>query len=771
MLGGFILFLLLIIVGSGGAAYVYFKYSKDLPDVRVLKDYQPSIITRIYSDQDELIGEFYVEKRILVPLEKIPLRLKQAALAVEDANFYSHHGIDPKAIMRAFISNLYAGHVVEGASTITQQLSKTFFLSRERNLERKIREAILSIRLEMVFSKDEILEMYLNQIYYGHGSYGVEAASLTYFGKHVQDLTIEECAMIAGLPKSPNHYSPYRNPKQAKLRRNHAIQRMAALGFISQEEATQAIESNFKLSGNLYRLNHAPYFVEYIRQFLEDTYGSSKIYNDGLNVYTTLSLKNQTIAQNITRDHLRETDKRYGYRGPVGHFNISQSKSALQHYVQKLNSFKDGEIIGTDSIIKGLVVDVGDKEVRVFLGNGEGNINIDNMNWARKPDTKVDGLWARIRKPSEALSEGDVILVKTLAVSSKGTWSLALEQEPEVEAGLLSLDRNGQIKAMIGGYDFSRSQFNRVMQAVRQPGSAFKPIIYATAISEGYTPASIIIDSPIIFKDKDGNFDDKWTPGNYEDKFYGPTSLRTALAHSRNIVTIKLLQSIGVRKTIDMAKSFGITSNIEENLSIALGSSALTLYELTEAFSVFANNGKMITPVAVRYIKDRNNEVIYSTKPVVTEVIPSGVAYVITTMLESVVQEGTGVKIKALKRPVAGKTGTTNNFVDAWFIGYTPDLLTGVWVGKDKDEPLGIHETGARTAIPVWMDYMKEVLEGTVVRSFAPPPDVTFVKTRRESENAANFDDTDAFYEVYLNDNLPERTSGSRPVPTTENVF
>lgn len=770
-LGGFFLFLILSIVGSGGAAYIYYKYSKDLPDVRVLKDYQPSIITRIYSDQDELIGEFYIEKRILVPLSKIPLKMKQATLAVEDSNFYSHHGIDPKAIFRAFIANLYAGHVVEGASTITQQLSKTFFLSRERSFERKIREAILSIRLEMFFSKDEILEMYLNQIYYGHGSYGVEAAALTYFGKHIQNLTIDQCAMLAGIPKSPNYYSPYRNPKQAKVRRNHAIRRMATLEYISDEEATQAVNANFNLSGNIERLNHAPYFVEYIRQFLEDTYGSTKMYHDGLKVYTTLSLKNQVIAQNVVHENLRETDKRYGYRGPLEHIAVHQDKSALQRQAQKLNGLKEDENIGLGNIIKGIVWNVGERDVRVLLGNGEGIIDIENMNWARKPNVKVDGSWAKIHRPSEALSEGDVILVKTLSVGDNGKWSLALEQEPEVEASLLSLDRTGQIKAMVGGYDFSKSQFNRALQAVRQPGSAFKPIIYATALSEGYTPSSVIVDSPIIFKDKDGDFYDKWKPSNYEEKFYGPTSLRTALTHSRNVVTIKLLQNIGVKKTIETARKLGIKSRLEDNLSIALGSSGLTLYELTTAFSVFANNGKMNTPVAIRYIKDRNDEIIYTAKPEVSEVIPSGVAYLVTNMMESVVQDGTGAKVKALKRPVAGKTGTTNNYIDAWFMGYTAELLTGVWVGKDKDEPLGINETGARAAIPIWLEFMKEALEGVAVKDFIPPPDVTFLKSNQDSGSAANFDDSDTKYEVFLSNNLPEKSKSYYTQSVPENIF
>ncbi|MBI4385005.1 MAG: PBP1A family penicillin-binding protein [Nitrospinae bacterium] len=770
LLCGFLLLLAVVSFGSVAAGYIYFKFSDDLPDVAVLKNYQPSIITRIYSDKDELIGEFDVEKRVLVPLEKIPLKLKQATLAVEDANFYSHWGIDPKAIFRAFFANLQAGHVVEGASTITQQLSKTFFLSREKSIERKIREAILAVRLEALFGKDEILEMYLNHIYYGHGTYGVEAAAQTYFGKHVQDLTLEQCATIVGLPKAPNHYSPYRNPEQARQRRNHVIRRMAALDFIDEKEADRALKSDIKLGGSLDRLNEAPYFVEYIRQFLEDKYGSSKMYHDGLEVYTTLNLKDQVIAQKAVRENLRVADKRYGYRGPVAKVDPGWSHAAMQKYARDLNEFKNGEGVQEGKIVRGIVADVGPDQVRVLFGNGEGIIDIDNMSWARPPNLKVDGAWARIRSPGEALSVGDIILAKPLSASPSGIWSLALEQEPEVEAGLLSLDRGGNIKAMVGGYDFSRSQFNRALQAVRQPGSAFKPVIYATAISQGFTPASIIIDSPIIFKDKEDYFDDRWKPENFEEKFYGPTSLRTALTHSRNVVTIKLLQNIGVKKAIQLARKLGISSPLSENLSIALGSSGVTLYELTTAFSVFANNGKLISPMPVRYIKDRNKEVIYTAQPKIVDVLPGGVAYVITNMLESVVQDGTAVKVKALKRPVAGKTGTTNNYVDAWFVGFTPELMTGVWVGKDKDESLGINETGARAAIPIWLDYMKDALEGEPVKDFEAPEDVTFLRINPETGRASGFDDPASKFEAFLGSNLPEKSAGS-PAPAVENTF
>ncbi|SVB56066.1 uncharacterized protein METZ01_LOCUS208920, partial [marine metagenome] len=542
---------------------IYFHYSQDLPYVRELKNYHPSTITQIYSDGNEKVAEFYIEKRIMIPLENIPLALKQATLAVEDSNFYYHFGIDPKATFRAFITNLKAGRVVEGGSTITQQLSKTLFLSRERTFPRKIREAILSVRLELVFTKDEILEMYLNQIYYGHGSYGVEAAARTYFGRGVADITIAECAMIASLPKAPNHYSPYKDAERAQKRRNRTIRRMAYLSFITKEERESAINEEFHLGEITTMLNRAPYFVEHIRQFLEEKYGSSKLYRGGLKVYTTLDIGLQESAQKAIRKHLRVADKRYGYRGSLGNVDLSRGELSIQEALIKMNRFEEGEGITEGNIIKGVVISVDEKQVSVFLGPDEGTIDILDMNWARPPNTRLDGRWAKIQRPSEALYPGDLIWVKPLRIIEGGLgWALALEQEPRVEGSLVSLDpKTGQVKAMVGGYSFSKSKFNRAVQAVRQPGSAFKPIIYAAAIKEGFSPASIIIDSPIIFKEKEDAFD-KWKPVNFEEKFYGPTSLRTALTHSRNVVTVKLMQNIGVKGTIKLAKSLGITSKM-----------------------------------------------------------------------------------------------------------------------------------------------------------------------------------------------------------------
>jgi penicillin-binding protein 1A len=752
------IFFICLTAGFFGTAFIYFHYSKDLPDVRKLKDHQPSTITQIYSDKDEKIAEFYIEKRIIVSLENIPLGLKQATLAVEDSNFYYHFGIDPKAIFRAFITNLKAGYVVEGGSTITQQLTKTIFLSREKTLPRKIKEAILAVRLELVFSKDEILEMYLNQIYYGHGTYGVEAAARTYFGKRVNDLTIAECAMIASLPKAPNNYSPYRNPKKARKRRNHVIRRMADVSFITRAQAKASLQEDFHLGQVQEMLNKAPYFVEHVRRILEKRFGSSKLYRAGLKVYTTLNMDMQESAQRAIKENLQNADKRYGYRGSLGTVDLSRGEISVQNAMLKQNNFSEKKGIEIGSIVNGTVMSVGETQAWIIIGAEDGYLDIKDMNWARKPNSKIDGRWTKIRHPNEAITAGDMIRVKILDRKQDGSgWSLALEQEPEVEAALISLDPlTGHVKAMVGGYNFYKSQFNRAVQAIRQPGSAFKPIIYAAAVNEGFSPSSIIIDSPIIFKEKEDIFD-KWKPVNFEQKFYGPTSLREALAHSRNVVTVKLMQKIGIKSSIHLARSLGISSNLEENLSIALGSSGMTLFELTSAYSAFANMGTLIKPAAIRNIKSRNGELLFTSVPESTQPIGPGTAHIITSLMQSVIKNGTATKVKALKRPVAGKTGTTNNYVDAWFMGYTPELVTGVWVGKDKDEPLGKNETGSRTAIPIWLQFMQEALANRPKINFPITTDIQFLKVQPESGEPAKFGDTDSKFELFSQNFLPEK--------------
>jgi penicillin-binding protein 1A len=802
-------FLSCLVIGFTGAGILYFKYSGDLPDVRALKEYQPNIITKVYSDTDELIAEFFIEKRIMVGFDQIPLHLKQATLAVEDSSFYYHLGIDPKAIVRASVANYRAGHVVEGASTITQQLTKTLYLSPQKKFERKIREAILAIRMELIFSKDEILEMYLNQIYYGHGSYGVAAAARTYFGKELKDLTISECAMIASLPKAPTHYSPYNNLTKALKRRDHAIRRMEYHGFITEEEMQASLAEPLELGEVKGMLNKAPYFIEHIRQFIQENYGSKQLYQDGMKIYTTLNLEKQQAAERALMDGLRLADKRYGYRGPLDNIDPDQDIQVLNNLLMELNQrstettpdtdesieasnsisaepakpsndplaateadssqpvmpFKEGELV------KGIVTQIKDEEVAVYLGGDQGIIRLENMSWAREPNPKLDGKYHQITDPKEALSKGDLIEVKILAALEKGGWDLGLEQDPLAQSGLISMEPStGFIKAMVGGYDFSKSQFNRATQAIRQPGSAFKPIIFATAIQDGFTPASIVIDSPIIFKEKEDTFG-KWKPVNFEKKFYGPTSIRTALTHSRNVVTIKLLQNTGVPKAIQMARRLGITTKLSNNLSIALGSSGVTLYELVAAYSIFANQGVRLPPVPIRYIKDRNDETLYTYEPVGESVISTGMAFMITSLMESVVQHGTAHIIReTLNRPIAGKTGTTNDYNDAWFIGFSPELVTGVWVGNDEDESLGVNETGGRTAIPIWLKYMQEALKGVPVKSFPIPNDVTYIRINQETGEETTFDDPDGRFEVFLNENLPDKSeSGINPLE--ENTF
>jgi len=532
---------------------------------------------------------------------------------------------------------------------------------------------------------------------------------------------------------------------------------MAYLSFITREEGESAINEEFHLGEITNMLNRAPYFVEHIRQFLQEKYGSSKLYRGGLKVYTTLDIGLQESAQKSIRKNLRVADKRYGYRGSLGNVDLSRGELSIQEALIKMNHFEEGEGITEGNIIKGVVISVDEKQVSVFLGPDEGTIDILDMNWARPPNTRLDGRWAKINRPSEALYPGDLIWVKPLRIIEGGLgWALALEQEPQVEGSLVSLDpKTGQIKAMVGGYSFSKSQFNRAVQAIRQPGSAFKPLIYAAAIKEGFSPASIIIDSPIIFKEKENAFD-KWKPVNFEQKFYGPTSLRTALTHSRNVVTVKLMQNIGIKGTIKLAKSLGITSNMEKNLSISLGSSGLTLFQLTSAYSAFANNGTLTKPRSIRYIQNRKGEILYTSKPEISHPISPGVAYTITSLLQSVVEHGTGKKVKALNRPVAGKTGTTNNFVDAWFMGYTPELVTGVWVGKDKDESLGRNETGSRAAIPIWLQFMQEALVSKPITNFQAPSEIQYLRIRPEVGEPASFNEPGSRFEIFLQDYLPD---------------
>lgn len=717
----------LSVLGVLGSAGIYLYLSKDLPKISSLKDYNPPIITTVYSDDNRKIAEFYNERRIVIPMSEIPKTLIDAFVAAEDARFYKHEGIDFLSIIRAFYKNIEAGAIVQGGSTITQQVTKSFLLTPEKSYTRKIKEAILAHRIDRTFSKDEILLLYLNQIYLGHGAYGVEAAAENYFRKSVRELNLAECAILAGLPQAPSKYSPFKFPEKAKERQIYVLNRMVAEGYIDNIQATEAInvKLDIKPRRNWY-IEEVPFYTEHVRRYVEKKYGPAMLYNEGLRIYTAVNIEMQKIARTEIKKGLKELDKRQGYRGPLNHF----SPEEIETFSKKLQIEFDKTPLEKGKIVKGVVIDVNDRkdEIMVRMGNAKGIIGISDMKWAREPNPEVASYESYIKHVGDVLRIGDVILIK-LKDKKKDSdlWALALEQVPKVQGALLAIEsETGSVKVMIGGKDFRESQFNRAIQSRRQPGSAFKPIIYAAALDKGYTPATMIIDSPIVFQDAESGF--RWKPKNYKEKFFGPTLLRQALTKSRNVVTIKILQDIGIDYTIDYAKKLGITSNLSRNLSIALGSSGVSLLELVNAYSVFANGGLRVEPLFITKIVDRNGNILEEITPVREKAIEKSTAYIMTSLLEGVVKHGTGRRVRALGRPVAGKTGTTNNLYDAWFVGYTPRYITGTWVGFDDGRSLGKNETGSRAASPIWLDFMKEVLAGKPIRIFQVPEGIVFSK-------------------------------------------
>lgn len=724
--------LLLMLVGAAATAGLFYYLGRDLPKISSLKDYHPSVITTVYSDDHRKIAEFYKERRILVPLDRIPLKLQQAFISAEDSRFYKHQGIDLFSILRAFIKNIEAGTIVQGGSTITQQVTKSFLLTPERSYKRKIKEAMLAYQIDKAFSKDEILYLYLNQIYLGHGAYGVEAAAENYFGKPVEDLNLAECAMLAGLPQAPSRYSPFHYFERAKQRQIYVLNRMVDEGYISDVEAAEAINTplDIKPRRNWY-LEKVPVYTEDIRRYVEKKYGEDALYNQGLKIYAAVNIDMQKAAREEIQKGLRDLDHRQGYRGPLKKLAADE----IEAYCQELQKELDQQPLAPGASAKGVVIDVDDKAglVAVRMGNQRGQIKMESMRWARKPDPEVAWYRARIRHPSQALAVGDVIEVTVGEKDAKtDLWNLELDQVPEAQAALLCIEAGtGLVKIMVGGRDFNESQFNRALQSRRQPGSAFKPIIYAAALDKGFTPATVIIDSPIVFKDEEHDF--TWKPRNYGKKFYGPTLLREALAKSRNVVTIKIMQDIGIDYVIDYARKLGVESEFPHDLSIALGSSGVSLLEIVRAYSVFANQGYLVQPAFITKIEDRYGNVLEEMSPVRKKVIEKSTAYIMTSLLEGVVKFGTGQRVRALKRPVAGKTGTTNNLYDAWFVGYTPRFIMGVWVGFDQEHSLGVGETGSRAASPIWLGTMQKILKNEPVRIFQVPEGVVFAKIDAET--------------------------------------
>ena len=722
---------LILMLGSLATIVGVFIYlSKDLPKIASLKDYHPSVITTVYSDDNRKIAEFYKERRVVAPLEKIPLKLQQAFISAEDARFYKHQGIDLVSIARAFFKNLEAGTIVQGGSTITQQVTKSFFLSPERSYERKIKEAILAYRIDKTLSKEEILYLYLNQIYLGHGAYGVAAAAANYFNKKVADLNLAECAMLAGLPQAPSRYSPFKYPERARDRQTYVLNRMVAEGYITNLKASDALSTKLDIrSRRNWYLEKVPLYTEHVRRYIEKKYGRDTLYREGLKVYTGVNIEMQKAAHEEVLKGTRDLDRRQGYRGSIKHLK----EEKVEDFFSKDN--EPPPLLNVGKKTQGVVIAVDDKagQVTVRLKEGKGRIELEDIRWARKPNPEIAYYEDRLKKPSDALAVGDVIEVMAKGEQdSEGFWPLSLEQTPKVQGALLCIEaETGLVKVMIGGRNFRESQFNRAIQSRRQPGSSFKPIIYAAAIDKGYTAATEIIDSPIIFKDEINDF--TWKPKNYGKKFYGPTLLREALAKSRNVVTIKVLQDIGIDYAIDYARKLGIASHLSKDLSIALGSSGVSLLEIVNSYSVFANQGNFIEPSFVTKIVDRDGNVLEEMNPDRKKVIEKSTAYIMTTLLEGVVQNGTGHRIKALGRPVAGKTGTTNDLYDAWFVGYTPELITGTWVGYDDKQSIGEGETGSRAASPIWLGFMQKALKEKPVRVFPVPEGVVFAKIDAET--------------------------------------
>jgi penicillin-binding protein 1A len=743
-------FLLLIFVPLLSGILLIYYFSHRLPDFKPLKERNLNAYSVVYSEEDEVVGKFLMDNRIPISYERIPKPLIQAFVAAEDAEFFQHKGIDYKGILRATFKNLMAGRIVQGGSTITQQVTKTFFLTPQRSLLRKLKEVAYAFGLENHLTKEEILTLYLNNIYLGNGAYGVEAASESYFNKRVEQLNLAEISLIAGLVKAPSRYSPINNLKRAKDRQAYVLTRMADLGLISPEQKMRALRTPLRIqSRESAYFSKAPYFTEFVRHQIERKYGKETLYQKGLRIYTTLDLNLQRNAQRSVEMGLRELDKRQGFRGPI------QTLSPKD--MNALSNKKKGGMtpLPQNEIFEGVILSGDDtkKFYTVWVEDRKGTLPYSEMAWALHTKPTPNFRPKNVKTPGDLLKTGDVVHVRVKESPKKDQpLILTLEQEPLVQGALLSLDpKTGYIKAMVGGRDFSESQFNRVLYSRRQPGSAFKPLIYAAALEKGYTPSTILMDSPVEYSDHDGGA--YWAPKNYDKNFMGPITFRNALAYSRNVVTVKIPEDIGVGYALKFIKKLGIESPIKRDLSIALGTSGVSMLELATSFGVFANGGERVTPIFIKKIVTMKGEVLEENFPYVEleekeeedetpelpslvqkeHVISPQIAYIMTHLLEGVIQHGTGQKAKVLGRPIAGKTGTSSDYADAWFIGYNPSLLTEVWVGFDDKTSLGTNETGARAALPIWISFMEQSLRNTPIESFKPPQGITLIKVNIET--------------------------------------
>ena len=791
----FSLLFLLCIVSTGGGFYILWHFGRGLPDYLQLADYEPDVTSRFYAGDGLLLAEYATEKRFFVPYNAIPDRLTKAFLSAEDKSFMHHHGIDFKGIVRAVLTNIKnygKGRRMISASTITQQVAKNFLLTNEISIERKIKEAILAFRIERTFNKERILELYLNEIYLGFRSYGIVIASMNYFNKSLDELTLAETAFLAALPKAPNNYDPKKHYEAAITRRNWVLRRMEEDGVISKEEAEEAKEEEIILRkrDKTEMVQDAEYFTEEVRREIKDKYGEDSLYKGGLAVRTTVDARLQKAAVDSLRKGLISYDRNCGWRGAAATISVEENwVETLQEVAIPAEMDKNWEL--------SVVLALDDNAAIIgFADKSEGLILLKRMKWARKNEENQKVSKDKISKPSDVLSVGDVIAVELIDKTKKEEPSpldeYHLRQIPNVDGAIVAIDpHTGRILAMTGGFSYKRSQFNRAVQAMRQPGSAFKPFVYLAALDEGYTPSTLILDAPFVYDQGPGK--PKWKPRNYSNIFYGPTTLRIGIEKSRNLMTVRLAQAIGMEKISEYSERFKITERLPQVLSMSLGAGETTVLKLTTAYAMLVNGGKRITPTLIDRIQDRNGKTIYrhDNRPCVDchvdfwanqsapnipdlreQIVNPLSAYQMVSILEGVVKRGTGRTVKSAGKTLAGKTGTTNENVDAWFVGFSPDLAVGVFVGFDSPRTLGSKQTGGRVAAPIFRDFMKKALKDAAKIPFRMPSGIRLVRINSKTGKPAKTGDTNVIVEAFKPDTeTSEKVIGDDvSVPDNNNV-
>ncbi len=767
------------------AGYAIWSVSEDLPDYEILAKYEPPVMTRIHAGDGAMLAEYAHERRLFVPIQAIPDQLVQAVISAEDKNFYKHGGIDPVGVARALVTNIRnklqgRGRRLVGASTITQQVAKNFLLTNEQKYERKLKEALLAMRIEKAFSKDQILELYLNEIYLGLGSYGFAAASLNYFGKPLHQLNLAESAYLAGLPKAPSNYHPFKYRKKAIARRNYVIRQMKKNGYIDAKTAEQAMAAPLDVTPREFgaHIFAAEYFAEEVRREIIRIYGEKKLYEGGMSVRTTLDPAMQRMARKALIDGLVAYDRRHGWRGAVNRIipdNKWGSSLAKIKMPSDLSPWRLAVVLGVDK--KQAIIGLQPQKLvsgKLEATREQGVIPLAEMKWARK-SLGTRGLGPKIKTAGQFLSPGDVVYVSPEG-KKPGIWKLM--QIPEVSGAIIALDvHTGRIFSLVGGFSFALSEFNRAMQAKRQPGSSFKPFVYAAALDNGYTPSTIVLDAPIAVHQTGSS--KTWKPQNYGKKFYGESTLRLGIEKSRNVMTVRLAQDMGMKIIVEYARRFGIDDNMLPVLSMALGAGETTLMRMTTAYAMLANGGKKISATLIDRVQDRYGKTIFrhddrecpectvaswqgQDEPELIDnreqILNPYTAYQITSFLEGVVQRGTGFKVREVGKPLAGKTGTTNDEKDAWFVGYSPDLAVGIYVGYDTPRPMGRGETGGMLAAPIFRDFMKMALKDKPAIPFRVPPGINFVRISRKTGQLPTLDDKDIILEAFKPGNMPPET-------------